>query len=224
MSRETRFRRLLGPLVPRNSDICLAGQFLVLRPVRHVFCAVLFDKVGIAGAFRPRTLVFPTFAKSPGLEMRDLEGTGGKYYSEEIFKLPEDQLSAEICSDIEASALPFFRSLERFENLYGYMMHGDPQLWQREALHFRLELAMGNFDAARMLTRWHRKKWSLHETHSPDSDPGIHAYERRLCALLDAQDYPGIGRVLREIEAIIVAGYKVDHLWEPTPFLFETST
>lgn len=223
MSRKTRFKRLLGPLLSRNSDVCIAGQFLAFRPVQHVFCAVLFDKVGIAGAFRPRTLIFPTFAIPPGLEMKDLEGTGGKYYSEEIFKLPEDQLSAQICSDVERSALPLFRSLATFENLYEYMMHGDPQLWQREALHFRLELAMGNFDGARMLMRWHRVKWFRRETPASAAGPDIHEHERRLCALLDGHDYPGIGRAIREIEAAIVAGYKVNHLWEPTPFPFEST-
>lgn len=221
MPRKTRFQRLLGPLVSRNNDVCITGQILALQPVRHVFCSVLFDKVGIAGAFRPRTVIFPTFGIPPGLKMRDLEGTGGKYYSTEILKLPEDQLSAEIRSDIEASALPFFRSLTIFENLYQYMMYGDPQLWQREALHFRLELAMGNFGAARMLMRWHRTKWFLHELQASPSNPDIHAHERRLCALLDAQDYPGIGKALREIEAVIVADNKVDHIWERTPFPFE---
>jgi len=215
MPRKNRFQRLLAPLSLRNSDICIENRFLVLRPVRHAFCALVFDIVGIAGVFRPRWFVFPIFALPPVLQLMNIDGVGTKYSDEPARGMPEDLLSEQLCADIEASVLPFFRSVTTFDKLYAYAMHGDLQIWQRAALHFRLELAMGNFDAARMLMRWHSKRWFSDET------PAEHANERQLCALLDANDHTGIGHCLREIEAAVVAAYKVERLWEPSPFPFE---
>ena len=115
--------------------------------------------------------------------------------------------------------LPQFRSLVDFNTLYDFLMEGHLQIWTRGALHFRLELAMGNFDAARMLMRWHRRRWFAEEAAS--SDASDFAHERRLCALLDANDHPGIARLLREIEKAVAAAYQVGHLWQPLPFPFE---
>lgn len=215
MPRTTRTHRFLSPILKRNGDTSIAGRFLVLCPIRHVFCGVFLDVVGIAGAFRPRWLMFPLFSIPPVLQLEDLKGVGGKYYGEEIFQLPEERLVEQLCSDIEIGALPFFRSITAFDNLYKYAMDGDLQIWQHEALHFRLELAMGNFDAAEMLMRWHRKKW-FSQPHSDEYNR-----ERQLCVLLDTKDHAGIGALLREVEVVIATNYKVQHLWEPSPFPFE---
>jgi len=50
-----------------------------------------------------------------------------------------------------------------------------------------------------------------------------HGKTRALVTLLDAGDYAGIAALLHEWEAITARNFRVEHIWEPTPFPFETA-
>ena len=47
---------------------------------------------------------------------------------------------------------------------------------------------------------------------------------RELCARLMADDRAGLARLLHEWEAQTVKNFKIEHLWEPTPFPLELQT
>lgn len=215
MSRQN--QRLLRPILDRNADTRIAERFLLLVPVRHVFCGILLD--GIARALRPRWLAFPMFAVPPAIEVRDFKSGDRKFFGDAVLMGPEQLSKQHLLDNIDTLILPFFRSLEAFDHLYSYAMNDPIEIWQREALHFRLELAMGNFSAARMLMRWHRTRWSTDTP--PDKLDAAGVHERQLCELLDTGDHDGIARVLREVEATASVSLAVDHLWQPSPFPFE---
>ncbi len=44
---------------------------------------------------------------------------------------------------------------------------------------------------------------------------------RELCAKLAEDDRTGLARLLHEWEAYTVKNFKIEHLWEPTPFPLE---
>jgi hypothetical protein len=45
---------------------------------------------------------------------------------------------------------------------------------------------------------------------------------RELCAKLAEDDRAGLARLLHEWEAYTVKNFKIEQLWEPTPFPLET--
>ncbi|MBX3577719.1 MAG: hypothetical protein KF723_10945 [Rhizobiaceae bacterium] len=208
---------LFGPLCQRNADFVVAGRYLVPTSLRHTFCAVLLEVVGIAGMFRPRFFALPAFAMPPAFLLNDLPEVGRKYYHEDVLKRPKSELAEMISADVETSVLPKFRALQLFPCLYEEAMGPGLEMWTHANLHFRLELASGNLDAAHMLRCWHQPRWEAPSTH-PDFN---FEFEAMLCQMLEVGDLKGIADVLRDRERKLFAAYKLEHLWEPTPFPLE---
>lgn len=83
-----------------------------------------------------------------------------------------------------------------------------------------MELALGNFDAAEILMRWHRERWL-----AASGKTGQRIIDYRLtltlCDLLDRGDVVEIGRGLRAAEAANAEKLGILQLWQPSLFPFE---
>jgi hypothetical protein len=66
-----------------------------------------------------------------------------------------------------------------------------------------------------------RDEWFTDRPEWHEKDRVANARTRHLCTLLDEENYGGIADLLHEWEAVTARNFKVEHVWEPTPFPFE---
>ena len=221
MTSRSRTRRLLAPIFKRHDDILYADQYLVVGPVRHVFRGIILDASSIKGFFRPR------WALTHMCDVWTAQGLDGFVFEpgelphESFFTLSEAELAEIVCGKVESTTLPFLRSISSFETYYAWAMAKEQpiSLWPRD--HFFVELAMGNFENARAVMADKRHHWFKDQPHFDDGDRARNARIQKLCALLDAGDIAGIASCLHEWEGITAKNFKLDHVWQPSPFPFE---
>ncbi len=215
MSSPSRTKRFLAPLLERNPDTVYVKDCVVLRPVDHVFRAVALDRTSMKGVFRPVWMLSDMLIlrTTPGIEQY-------LYYAyplsrEEFWSLSEPEKGELIAREMDRTTLPFLRTIDSLEKYYWHRMHNNRMIAAYPPEHFRLELAMGHFETARALANGHRESWF--------NDKEVSDQTRLLVMLLDAGNYSGIADVLRECEAATAKNFRIEHIWEPTPFPFETA-
>jgi hypothetical protein len=84
-----------------------------------------------------------------------------------------------------------------------------------------VRVAQGYLGAARKICQQQRERWS---TDKPEYDDDTRAKFRRLLelsALLEEDDRAAVVRLLHSWEAETVKNFKIEHLWQPTPFPLE---
>ncbi|NGN43195.1 hypothetical protein G6N74_19165 [Mesorhizobium sp. CGMCC 1.15528] len=135
--------------------------------------------------------------------------------------LPKNSISKTACVEIEKQHMPLLRRLNSIETCYEYLVSGKRPFSISPELHFPLELAMGNFDAAHMLRRWHRQQWFDRPVDTYRKESPIYSLVRRLCLLLEADNAAEIPHVLREAEEAAAEELRLSHLWQPTIFPVE---
>ena len=64
-------------------------------------------------------------------------------------------------------------------------------------------------------------RWSVDSQNYDEDDRAEKRRLRELCAKLEDDDSAGLGRLMHEWEAYTVKNFKIEHLWEPTPFPLE---
>jgi hypothetical protein len=85
-----------------------------------------------------------------------------------------------------------------------------------------LDVALGDLGAARRLCETHIENWSIDKSHYNEDTRAMFRRLRELCACLRADDRPGLIRLLHEWEAQTVKNFKIERIWEPTPFPIES--
>jgi hypothetical protein len=215
MSSPSRTKRFLASLVERNPDTLYVKDWVVLRPVNHVFRAVALDRTSMKGVFRP------IWTMSDMLLLRTTPGMEEfLFYAypigrEEFWALTEPDKGKLIAREMDRTTLPFLRTIDSLEKYYWHRIHNNRIITAYPPEHFRLELAMGHFDLALSLANDHRESWFGGEEVSDQT--------RQLVMLLDEGNYSGIAQVLRECEAATARNFRIEHIWEPTPFAFEAA-
>lgn len=213
MSGPSRTKRLLAPLTERHSDMVYTKDRVFVLPIHKVIRAIRLDMTSMKGLFRPVWSIADLLSMrpSPGIDgfiLYHRYSTGPDFYED----LDEKAQSDLLCGLIEEHTLPFLRSVDSFEAYYRLRTHCLQPVASWPPEHFRLELAMGHFDIARYLAARHRDDWFSR----PD-----YVKTQAMVRLLDAEDYAGIAARLHESEAITAKNFRIDHIWEPTPFPFE---
>jgi hypothetical protein len=215
MNKQSRTKRLLAPLAQRNPDLVYVSDWMVVLPLQHVFRGIRLDMTSRKGIFRPVwTISDLLFVQtSPGVDgFIDYHrySNGPHFYDD----LNEQAQSEILCRLIEEHTLPFLRSTDTLEAYYRLRTHALRPISLWPPMHFRLELAMGHFEIARYLARRFRDDWFSR------SDRGtVHT----LVGLLDADDHAGIATLLHEWEAVTAKNFRIEQVWEPAPFPFETA-
>ena len=84
-----------------------------------------------------------------------------------------------------------------------------------------VDVALGDLETARKLCVENIDNWSTDYPHQPEHEKSEFRRLRELCALLKSDDRIGLARLLHQWEAETVKNFKIEHIWEPTPFPLE---
>lgn len=218
-------RHWLNQLLEQQPDVVHSGLWMVVKPVRHFLRGMtvydLGGKKGLTGAWSVQGLW------TPGMS-NELDGyigsrlpfrKQGPVIIIDVVQSPPDDFFRE---KIEQTTLPCLRSIDSMEALYRESMRKRADLISDSPeTHFCFELAMGHFDTARGLLSRHRDNWFHKPVDYFDDEDAERV--RRLCSLLEAENYRAIAKMLHASEASNVKNLKLKHLWEPSPFPFEAS-
>ncbi len=221
---QMRIARLLGNLGGRQPDIYQAGDWLVITPITHFLRGLWlqeFPATGdYAGFWGVRNLWGPEYYP----ELDGFMGTTNYISnprSREFPNLPETEQLKLLSEEVERVTLPHLRSIDSMDRLYQLTMQQPPPFSEGYEAHFRLELAMGNFDRARALLNKHRGWWFDDDDLFDDDVPAYSEQTRQLCHLFEKEEFQRIAQLFHQWEAAAAKDYGVQHLWQPSPFPFE---
>lgn len=223
MTTASQIKKLVKPLLERHSDLFLSGQWIYIKPVRHLARAILIDRTGDANRFQPRWALISL------CEPQECFGLnwGALLYNPSpearLWKWSDPSLQETLFAVIEQEALPLLRPIETLDDFAAFTSSRErfPSTYL-DGYHLRkivVDVARGDFEAARAICAEliaGRTKWSM-----PDMSDEFDRITKVLCPLLAANDIPGMVRLLREWEAYTVKQLKLETIWEPTPFPVE---
>jgi hypothetical protein len=225
MTTAAQVKRMVRPLLERNADLVLVGRMIYVKPVHHFARAVLIGRTSSANRFSPRWTVIHLF------EVRRIFTLNWGDYLDELlpglhgFNWPTDapSIAEGLCQAIEKQALPWLRTMSTLDlflafvsqNLFRHHMYdkGDAEVIVR--------VAQGYVDAARKICEQQIERWSTDKPHYDDDDCAHFRRLRDLYPLVMKDDRAGLARLLHCWEAETVKNFKIEHLWEPTPFPLE---
>jgi hypothetical protein len=216
---------MVRPLLESNADLVLVGRMIYLKPVHHFARAVLIGRTSSANRFSPRWTVIHLF------EVRRIFTLNWGDYLDELlpglhgFNWPTDapSIAEGLCQAIEKQALPWLRTMSTLDlflafvsqNLFRHHMYdkGDAEVIVR--------VAQGYVDAARKICEQQIERWSTDKPHYDADDRAHFRRLRELHPLVMKDDRTGLARLLHAWEAETAKNFKIEHLWEPTPFPLE---
>jgi hypothetical protein len=223
MTTAAQVKKMVRPLLERHPDLALVGRWIFVKPVHHFARAVLIDRMLNPEKFRPRWAVVHLF------EARNFSPLdwGDWLYNESSptpgsWKITDANISQALIDQIERRALPQLRAIKALDDYLAFVsqhMFG-PKLFDWPHCKIIVDVALGNLEAARAICEQNIQRWS-NWSDDPDLDEDGKAKFRRvceLCAKLADDDRAGLARLLHEWEAYTVKNFKIEHLWEPTPF------
>lgn len=225
MTTAAQVKKMVRPLLERNSDLALAGHWIYVKPVRHFARAILVDRTSKADRFSPRWAVAHLFEvrRSFTLNWGDflvdpVPGRSGIWWP-----LDAAGISEGLCEAIEEQALPWFRMMTTLDLYLAFVSQNrnGPHLYDKGDREVIVHVACDHLGAARKICDQQRERWS---TDKPEYDDDTRAEFRRLrelYALVMKDDRAGLARLLHAWEAETVKNFKIEHLWEPTPFPLE---
>jgi hypothetical protein len=225
MTTAAEVKRMVRPLLERNPDLALVGRMIYVKPVRHFARAVLIGRTSSANRFSPRWTVIHLF------QVRRIFTLNWGDHLDELlpglhgFNWPTDApgIVEGLCQAIEKQALPWLRTMSTLElylafvsqNLYRH------HLYDNGTAQIIVWVACGYLEAARKICEKNLEAWSKDQPHYDDEDRAKFCRLRELCALLLKDDRVGLAELLHTWEAETVKNFKIEHLWERTPFPLE---
>lgn len=217
MTDTSRLERIFAPLLDRHRDISIVGDWLVVAPVRHFIRGLwLQDYLGgkvVHGLWGVRYLWVAGYEP-------ELDGYIEATHRVSLESQGEAAVARALCEEVETVTLPLLRSIRSLEHLYERTAR-EP-FADRTMARFQLEVAMGHFELARAVQESHQAEWFMDDGMFQDPDPLDLQRTRELCRLLDANDHRPIASRLHRWEAIAAHDLGVRHLWQPSPFPFES--
>lgn len=212
-------KELLRPVLEQHDDLELVGQWLHLKPARHLARAVLIDRTGTADQFRAHwaltDLCFPQESFS--------YSWGEPIYRHDLWLWSDPSMPASFHNQLEDDALPRLRAIRSLDEFSSFANSGkvfsNHQLYDYPLRKAVLDAARGEFRSAlescELLTTtrnvWQTDLWEME----------YNAVTKQLYPLLKADDRAGIAKLLHEWEVFTAEHFGITHIWEPTPFPFE---
>jgi len=225
MTTALQVKRMVRPLLERNSDLALVGHWIHVKPVRHHARAILVDRTSKANRFSPRWAVIHlfevrrSFTLNWGQHLIDpIPGRSGIWWP-----LDAPGIGEGLCEAIEKQALPWLRMMSTFELYLAFISQNEnrPHLYDKGDSEVIAHVACGYIGAARKICEQQIGRWSTDEPHHDDDDRAHFRRLRELYSLVMKDDRAGLARLLHSWEAETVKNFKIEHLWEPTPFPLE---
>ena len=225
---KSRIKRLLSPLLDSHPELVFAGDRLILKPVRHVI-----RSIHIQGFPKHRTfhaiwnaqiLCWPEEFYELGGVVDIPRGWPMGGVRDPFFGLPEDEQSTSLCQEIAESTLPVLRTLEGSDEVCRRFLEKDGPNTHNTQYRFWFELLLGRFDAGRALLNKERAAWiDDGADYWSQTDPVYYEKLAIVCRLLDRNLDAEIVQYLHASEAVEAKRFKVQRIWEPTPFPFEAA-
>jgi len=220
MTTAAQVKKLVQPLLDQNPDLAWVGRQIYLKPVHHFARTILIDRFLDPSGFRPLWAVAHLF---------DVHDTFPLNWSQRLWNptsstwlIQDPDVGRLLNETIEVNALPRLREMKSLDDYLAYT----PQVGGRNLLvlptaRIIVDVALGNLSEARRIWESQRELWSVDKPNYREEDKAMLRRLRHLCALLESDDRAGLARLLHSWEAETVKNFKIEHLWEPTPFPLE---
>lgn len=220
MTTAPQVKKLLRPLIERNSGLVLVGRLIVVRPVHHILRGVFIDSSSNKDRFSPYWAVNMMFEYDAG---------HGPTWGAEIYpKVKGNWLISnpgigEIISErIEEIALPVLRPVNSIDDFVAFTTKERfPSTWL-DAFPFRkvyADIALGKLDAANESCERVAIEREASDYIAEILDPIIND----VWPLVRKRDKAALAKMLHRWEADAAKRMKLEHIWEPTPFPLELS-
>lgn len=215
-------RKMVQPLLERHTNLALVGRRLYVKPVHHFARAVFIDRTAYRDHSSPMLTAIHLFDARESFSIswsdRLTHPTDGLNWI-----ATEPDFERLLIDAIEQQALPRLFAMNTLDDYLTYVSqhYARHRLFDLPHRKVILDVALGDLDSARAIFKTNIEKWS---TDRPDYDDDDRAMFRRLRELhvrLADNDRLGMARLLHEWELYSVKRFKIEHLWEPTPFPLE---
>jgi hypothetical protein len=223
MTTAAQVKKMVRPLLERHADLALVGRWIYVKPVHHFARAVLIDRTSSAAHFDPRWVAIHLFQwrRSFPLNWGGLlsDPHQGHWWSERN----DPNVAEALVRAIEEQALPWLRTMSTLQLYLDFVSQNlfRHHLYDNGSAQIIAWVACGYLEAARKICEKNLEAWSTDQPHYDDEDRAKFRRLRELCALLMKDDRAGLARLLHAWEAETVKNFKIEHLWEPTPFPLE---
>jgi hypothetical protein len=222
MSTLSEIRALIKPFVELHPDFFIQGRRIAIRPLHQVLRCLYIDGSSGKGAFRPYWGVYPLCLPTLRVNM----GYGfffvNRSYGAWIVDKPNTRQV--LLQEIEAQALPKIYPVNTNEDFMEFIAtyHDRQRIYNSPENLFITYSALGNFDAAcaiwiNILSKWTERHYSFF---GYDEDNMRRRQSLGACLMND--DRAGIAALLHEFEAFTVTSNKLEKIWQPTPFDWES--
>lgn len=209
-------RMAVQPLLQERKDLASIGRFVFIKPVHHLLRGVYIDSSRNPIAFVPHIsvdLLTPAQARShPGWGGRFFQAMYSPLIRESGWDLAKPETIAHLLNLIE-EALPSLHSIQTFDDYFAYVSNLRMPWINTAYLEF-LEMLIpaikGELTAPLAILRRNEKMLAYVDRLSPDFYPALVAGDR-----------VELARILHEWEAVSVKTYKIEKIWERTPFPLE---
>jgi hypothetical protein len=214
-------KKLVQPLLEKHSDLVLDGRIILIKPLRHVYRGILIDRGFSAESFRPAWIFYHFFEPHHPAQT----GWGSKCYGarRNDWSLSNSHVEGDLVELAETSILPLLRSINSLEVMatVASVSTALTLFYHETYTAFVLRIALGQFDMAREMMPRIQAKLPSDEVQLEDSGRRYVNWIRSLCRSLEREDLEGLAQTLHELEAQTARNWKLEHLWEPSPFAFE---
>jgi hypothetical protein len=220
-------KRLVKPLLERHADLALVGRWIFVKPVHHFARGILIGPTPNPKSFSLEWAAVHLFEPRRTFPLN----WGGYAFDwsapppENLDDLPEAEKSTIVNAAIERNMLPELRAMRTFNDYLAFVAQSEfrHQLFDSPSAKVIVDIALGNLDTARAICRDNVQRWPLDNPGYDDDDRAKYRGLLNLCALLTTGDRSGLARILHDWEAFTVRNFKIEHLWERTPFPLELS-
>jgi hypothetical protein len=220
-------------LVERRTDLRVAGEMVVIGPVEHIVRGLVFSQIEPEGEGRLPIDVYAVLhllcgpcavresaqaclsVGRAGTYIGPTDGSPGPIVDWVASEAGEDA----VCRVIEEQTIPKLMAIRTLDDLRDYLLRYEqlerwPQDWTSADM-FHLELARGDFDAARDILGRHRDEWFQPPSYFFSLAEHVGAERSRLLShLLETDARPEIYSVLRDLEIIAAFVLGVHGLWK----------
>ena len=216
MTTVAQVRQAVRPLIQRHSDLASIGRFVMIKPVRHIWRAVFIESTSDPHAFAPYIsvdiLVPAETRQSRGIGQRIFRNIyGPRDIRSSDWDIRQPETVKQMLDMIEDEALPKLYAINTFEDYFAFV---SSFRWEYtghiQYLEVFIPVANGDLELS-------RKNLERHALILTDVKKFYPEFYR---ALVDGVRCE-IARILHDWEAVSVNTYKLEKIWERTPFPLE---
>jgi hypothetical protein len=224
MTTTAQVKKMVRPLLERHSDLALVGRWIYVKPVHHFARAVLIDRTSAAHNFAPQWVAVHLFEARTFFPLSWATALSDSRQGHWWSAKNDPDVANTLVNAIEEQALPRLRAMKTLDDYLhfvseNYFRH---HLYEWPTAKIIVDVALGELTNARSLCDAKIEDWSTDQPYYNERHRAEFRRLRELCACLRADDRPGLARLLHSWEAETVKTFKIEHLWEPTPFPLET--